>query len=355
MKYVKNDKNANKSASERKLWLGFYIHGEQGPCLRPHRLELWKDSHFRNSPPEKPFYYKTDALAGLACVHLNQHLKNPFALPHMNYSFCFEAWRALEPHHELYERSQPRVAALRQHMKEFPPTLVSSFEQNFRDILGNSLQQDGIDLDSLTDLIESIDYLEAQMEKPLLYNFNLKMSREAIEKLHYLHSLLFNLRALVAMDYNAFVQDPAHEAVKVDSISDYLSKAEYVANDAVLYCQLKKQRDRMSDKVYQDLLKSFWQYSHNGACLIENLPKSFLNSLSTDELGEALYVVQMDWLLGTDAGLLFRIREELFALREGYDKIFWPELQGKSISPHSRLMISCELTDDDIYPGIEAA
>lgn len=339
----------------RKLWLGFYVYGEQGPCLRPQKIEFWKGEDFQKHLLEKPFYYKTDALAGLACVHLNQHLKNPFHSPKMNYSFAAEAWRAFEPHHELYERAQARVHALRESMQQFPPPVAASFERSYTDILNESLDEHGVNLESLTAIVDSIDHLESQMDRPLLYNFHLRLSRPLVEKLHYLYSLLFNLRTLVAMDYNAFVQDPTHEAAKVDSITDYLAKAEYVANDALLYHQVNKQKSRIPEKSFQEIQNSFLQYSHNGTCLIENLPKSFLNSLNAEELEEALYLVQMDWLLGTEAGLLFRVREELFALREGYDKIFWPELEGKHVSPHHRLSISCEITDDDVFPGVEAA
>lgn len=338
-----------------RVWLGFDVTTEPGPVLRPKKIQFWKDEDFKNCQPEAPFHYFSDALVGLAMVHLNSHLKNPFAAPKMNFPFCFEAWKALEPHHELFERSQPRVQALRHFMKSTPIPLIEYFERNFTETLDESLHPWGLDLSHLTHLVAAIDYLETKTNQTLLYNFTLKMSKSVIDRLHHLHSLLFNLRSLVALDYNAHIQDATHEACKVDSITDYLSKAEYVANDALLYYQFKKQKENMKPSVYQSLEKSFKSYSHNGYCLIEALPKSFLDSLHSSELEDSLYIVQMDWLLGTDAGLLFRIREELYGIAEGYEKVFWPEAEGRPLQQQTNLSASCEITAETLYPKKNAA
>ncbi len=344
-----------KASAQDQVWLGFDIKVEAGPVLRPQKIEFWKKDEYNGAQPEEPFHYFSDALVGLSLVHLNQSLKTPFTTPNMNFPFCHEAWMALEPHRELFERSQPRVSALRAHMKSSAPALVEYFERNFTDTLDSALHPWGVDLNHLCHLVEAIDYMETKMSQPLLYNFNLKFSRPVVEKLHYLHSMLFNLRALVALDYNAHSQDAAHEACKVDSITDYLSKAEYVANDALLYHTFMKQKDRMKPEAFEALEKAFKSYSHNGYCLIEALPKSFLNSLRTEELEESLYIVQMDWLLGTDAGLLFRVREELYGLLEGYEKIFWPDAQGRAVQNQSNLSVSCQIDLETLYPTSQAA
>lgn len=342
-------------SQESKLWLGFTVSGVSGAALTPQKIQFWKNEDFKKHPPEEPFHYRTDALVGLAAIHLNQHLKGPFSSPNMNFSFCTEAWRALEPHHELFEKSQARVSSLRKQLKTFPPKELAAFERNFTDVLNSSFENSGLDLQEMTQLIDVIDSLESSMERPLVYNFSLQLSKTLIEKFHYLHSLLFNLRALVAMDHNAFINDPAHEALKIDSITDYLPRADYVSNDALLYFHFKKQAGKIPETAFAEIQESFWRYSHNGACLIENLPKSFLNSMSVDDLGEGLFIAQMDWLLGTDAGLLFRIREELFGLREGYDKIFWTDLESQKKKSPQQLSVSCELTESQVFPKFEAA
>jgi hypothetical protein len=340
-----------KASTQDQVWLGFDIKVQNGPVLRPQKIQFWQEDQFKNAEPEEPFHYFSDALAGLALVHLNQNLKNPFAVPKMNFPFCHEAWLALEPHHELFERSQPRVAALRNHLSPTSASLTEYFERNFTDTLESSLHPWGLDLNHLCHLVEAIDYLETKMAQPLLYNFNLQFSRPVVEKLHYLHSLLFNLRAIVAVDYNAHSQDPAHEAVKVDSITDYLSKGEYVANDALLYYMFKKQKNQMKPAAFDSLEKAFKTYSHNGYCLIEALPSSFLSSMKKEELEETLYIAQMDWLLGTDGGLLFRIREELYGLIEGYEKVFWQDAARHTKQQQSHLSVSCQLNLETLYPS----
>lgn len=343
------------NGSAEKVWLGFNVKTEGGPVLRPTQIHFWKEDEYKSKQPESPLHYHADALCGLALVHLNQSLKSPFTSPKMNYSFCTEAWLAMEPHHELFQRSQTRVSALRRNMKEIPQSVSDYFERNFTDILDSSLHPWGIDLTHLEYLIESIEYLETKMEAPLLYNFNLKLSKPVIQKLHHLHSFLFSLRSLMAVDYNSFIQDPSHEACKVDSITDYLSKAEYVANDGLLYQQFKKQKGHMPPETFHQLEKAFKHFSHNGYCLVEGLPKSFLESMRQEELEEALYIAQMDWLLGTEAGLLFRIREELYGLIHGYEKIFWPEMADKPSHDQPVLSISCQIEVHDLYPTTQAA
>lgn len=338
--------------NEDKVWLGFDIQTAAGPILRPTKIQFWKDEDFRSITPDDPFYYHADALVGLSLVHLNPHLKNPFAGPDMNFPFCNEAWRALEPHHEMFQRSQPRIQALRHSLKEQPAEISSYFERNFTDVLEGAIHPWGIDLNHLHQLIDSLEYLEMKLQRPLVYNFALKFSRGFVEKLHYLHSLLFNLRSLVASDYNSYIKDATHEAMKVDSITDYLSKAEYISNDALLYYNFKQCKSLMPEKTYALLEKNYRTFSHNGFCLVEALPKSFLASLAPEELEEALYIAQMDWLLGTDAGLLFRLREELYGLAEGYERIFYPELSGKHFLPGTELAVNCEVTAETLYKDV---
>ena len=337
------------------IWLGFDIHAEKGTFPRPQKIVFWDEAKFKTATPEAPFHYSADALVGLSLVHLNRHLQHPFSTPKMDFAFAHESWQALEPHHELFSRSQPRIQALRESMPSPTPDGTSPFERGFSETLENCLQPWGFDLNELHGLIDLIDHLESKEERPLLYNFRLRFSRETLSKMHYLHSLLFNLRALLAMDYNAHIQDATHEAAKVDSISDYLAKADYVANDALLYWSFKRCKDELPASSAAKIENAFFAYSHNGAALIENLPKTFLKKLNLEELEETLYLVQMDWLLGTDAGLLFRLREEIYGLFEGYEKVFYPELMGKSTQLQGPLSVNCQITEETLYPTSEAA
>lgn len=344
-----------KTNGNDQVWFGYDIQVEKGCVLKPQKIQFWNEDKFKGQTPEVPFHYNADALVGLSLVHINQDLKNPFHHQKMNFGFCHEAWHALEPHHELYQRSQVRVNALRAHLKETPMPLVECFERNFSETLDSSLHAWGIDLSHLCHLVETIDYLETKVSQPILYNFNLKLSRPTVEKLHYIYSMLFNLRSVIAVDYNSHCLDASHDACKVDSITDYINKAEYVANDALLYYTFMRQKDHMKKEAAHAMEKSFKSYSHNGYCLIEALPGSFLKSLRAEELEESLYIVQMDWLLGTDAGLLFRIREELYGVLEGYHKVFWPDAQGKQKQNQQNLSVNCQITLETLYPSTSAA
>lgn len=339
--------------------MGYDIHTHGGAVPRPTCIKFWDETKFKAVQPEAPFHYGADALVGLSIVHLNRHLQNPFATPRMNYPFASESWKALEPHHELFARSQPRILALQESLKhqagKSDPAILA-FERKLTEIVDNCLATKCFELSPLEDLIEAVHELEEESGRPLLYNFQMHFTRETLTQLQHLHSLLFNLRALITMDYNAHVQDAAHDALKIDSISDYLAKAEYVANDAALYWGYKKCEKEMPAATQTKMNSYFWTYSHNACTLIENLPKSFLNKFKTEELDEALYLVQMDWLLGTDAGVLFRLREEIYGLSEGYEKVFYPEAAGRPASHlPSVLAVNCEVTEQTLYPHSDAA
>lgn len=337
------------------VWLGFDIKTESGPVLKPRQIHFWNEAQFKKAQPEQPFHYHADALVGLSLVHLNPQLQHPFVSPKMNYSFCAEAWNTMEPHFELFNKSQAAVSKIRSHLKPENHAVLEYFERHFSDTLESSLHSWGIDLQNITQLIESIDHLESKTNKPIAYNFSIQFSKSTLQKMQYLHSLLFNTRAMIAMDYNAQIQDASHDACKMDSIADYLKKADYVANDALLYWAFKKQKGHMSSEVGEYMQSHFKKLTYNGVCLIEALPSSFFKGWHHEELEDALYMVQMDWLLGTEAGLLYRLREELYGLRDGYENIFWPETMDLISQRATNLSVSCALDVATIYPYSDAA
>lgn len=341
--------------SSHSIWMGFDISTSSSPILHPSKINYWQNHEFKNKNPEAPFYFKADALLGLSLIQLNSHLKNPFSSPKMNYPFANEAWLTLEPHFEIHTRTQPRLMAFKKHIQTESSKHVQKFESSFTEAINQSMQPWGVDLGELTSLIQAIDYLETNIEQPLLFNFKLKLEKTVTQKLHYLYSMLFHLRALIAMDYNAHIQDSAFEAIKIDSISDYLPKAEYVSNDSMMYWNFKRLKSEMPEATFNKIQFNFHQYSHNATCLIESIPNSYLQTIPAQDLEDTLYLIQMDWLFGTDSGLLFRVREELFGLLDGYENIFWPELIGKPHQPAHSLSVNCQLTEKDLNPTSAAA
>lgn len=332
----------------QKLWFGYDVVSESGPFPRPQRIEFWNNKDFNGLAPDSPFHYKSDALLGLSLYLLNPQWKNQH-MPEAPTAVTEDLWKSLEPHHELFLRAQPRVMALRSQLKPVPNARAEEFARIFTETLAAVQDTQKYDLDSLLPLTDAIDQLEVKNARPLLYDFNLQFTPEVRTRMLWLHSVLFHLRTLVAMDYNAYIQDATHEAVRVDSITDYLARAEYVANDALLYWTFKRLRDKIPASAATPLEEAFLTYSHNGAYLIESLPKSFLSALRADEMTETLYLVQMDWLLGTDAGLLFRLREELYGLSEGYDKVFWPDQVSLAPRATQRLSVQCELSETQLF------
>ena len=284
--------------------------------------------------------------------------------PELNYNFCAEAWRALDPHYELFQRTTARVNSLKDQAPKADPKLVAALENSLTEIITNVQKPWGLDLKELFAMNDAIAHFENKSGTHLIYNFGLHFSKDLNEKLLQIFSCLFHLRSLIALDYNAHTHDATFEAVKVDAISDYLHKPDYVVHDALLYLNFKRlsqpfaaqKNDTRIDKLLvAPMQKAFEQYTHNAYFLVEQLPKSFLTSLNHSELEDALYMVQTDWLLGSEAGVLFKIREELFGLEYGYEKIFWHDLEKRPTFKAGNLSICCEVDDSDIFGGTSAA
>lgn len=304
---------------------------EKGPHLKPYSFELQKEN-VHNHKHQKPLKYFTDVLAFLSFYNLNKSLGKGHLFELEN---SVDVWRQLEPSYEMYGRSRKRVIALSEQSNSINDELLNDFEKKIEHCLNQVLKKESINLKDLFLINDLIDYLESSLRKPLLFNFSVHFSPEFQQKLLFLYSFLWNIRSLVAFDFNSYVEDSSHEGLKMDSITDYLPKAEYIVNDALMYHHFKKifvpfisgsSSDIKIEKLlFEPLNRGFHQYSHNACHLIDHLPEKFTSSLKPKELEEALYLVQMDWLLGSEAGLLFKIREEIFGIQEGYEKIFWPE------------------------------
>ncbi len=334
--------------------IGFDVQMERGGLPRPAKLNLWQDENqFEKTQPTAPFKYFSDALLGVSANYLSLWAKKTSPSEMENW---LNAWKHLEPHYEMNLRSKERVQSLNKQVKAVTSQVMQGFEEKFNDKLRTIFQSEKIELSHFWPLIEMIDNLEAQNKAPLIFNFSINFSSDFCIRLQILFSFLWNLRTLVAVDHNAHIEDPSHEALCMDSICDYLPKSDYVVNDALLYYNFKKlarpfSMGKSSDIKIDKLLvapleKAFHQYSHNASYLIDHLPESFLNSMNPVDLEEALYLVQMDWLLAAPAGLLFKIREELFGIQNGYEKIFWPSWDNGSLKKPIQLSVCCELTPE---------
>ncbi len=355
--------------------MGIEIKTKSGSVLKPDQLHFWDFNgetqppnlpiHFTNMTPQTPFKYFTDAILGL-CYHKMNDFK--FLNPEEK-RFTLQAYRSFDPYATLFTKSAPRVKALNKNTKK-DGLKYENFEKNMSDIWQKTFSQKSVHFANLTEALDCISAFENSVDEPFLYNFSIHFSESFTEKLICFYSFLFHLRALVAVDHNAHVDDSSFESIKCDSISDYLPKSDYTVNDALLYWQFKKlstpfvggaagpgkDKDTRIEKLFVDpMLKSFNQYNHNACCLIDQLPKSFLTSLSSAELEEALHHVQMDWLLGSESGLLFKIREELYGITEGYEKIFWPEAATTSAKKSTSLNICFSLSDKDLAKESAAA
>lgn len=336
--------------------LGYHLTLQKGSTFKPLSFQFWKNTEeFEKTPPAGPSQYLSDLLLGVSFLKLNSYCSSPLAVPFINYDFASSIWNEFEPHKELFKKSQKRVDSLHKDVKACSPELIHAFEKEFTEKLDSIQKPWGFDFRDMSELAACIEKFEAKLGSPLVYNFSVKFSPKFEEKLLILDSFLFHLRSVVALDHNAHVKEPAFESVKVDSVLDYLPRADYVVNDALLYYQFKKwsspwsvgaKSDVRVEKLFvEPMRKAFKKHVHNACNLIDQLPDSFLSKFGPEDLEEALYLVQMDWLLGSGSGLLFKIREEVYGLEHGYEQVFWHDHQDRHWTQPTSLKISCEMSE----------
>jgi hypothetical protein len=328
-----------------------------GPFLKPN-LVFFNDEHSLSSHHynKKPFAYMMDALTGLSGIKLLWYTKNNFQKPSVEPGL-FSAWSYLEALHEVFHRTQPRIQKFIKNQNLQKQNFISSFEIQLKETIKSACQGSEIHIDQFFSLIENISHLEKNLEKPLVFNWELHFSNDTMDLLHTIYSFLYNLRALIAVDHNAHVTDSTFETVRIDSVSDYLPKPEYVLNDALLYNQFQQlaQESKIDSHFIEMMNKSFHRFTHNGYYLVQNLPSEIFQNKNPEELEELLFRTQIDWLLGSHSGLLFKIREELYGVQDGYEKVFWNDHNHNSIQKPTRLEVSCELNSKHFKGHFNAA
>jgi len=296
---------------------GFILHfdilGENDTLTRPKTLFIRPHKN-ADHDISNTLKYQADLLAGLNLYLLCQPQKSTTII-HVSPSL-----RAFDPHHALYEGAQDRLSHWLR--KKSPVFCQSNLMSNMAEILTGATHEEGLDLTKLMSLISLFERMETQLKRPLLFNFDLALPNDILGCFHVLANLLFYVRALVLSDYNQQIQDPTFEAIRMDSVSDYLPKLESVAHDATIYAHFRRLEAQMPTLVAQRLKDVFQSHSAMGATLIDAIERNKPSQSFGKDLCENMNRVQIDWLFGTPSGICHRLREELVALRDGYQNVF---------------------------------
>ncbi len=340
------------------LAIRLHIHHSEnsGVLGRPHLLVSELDSiQEQEEHPYAPLPYFTDAIVGLSAFKLLVHSKD--SLSSNEEALAALLWQRLEPLHEVYHRANHRIKPLLA-SKSTDPKAESNFEQSLRDILKTACNYQGTNLSELLNLLDSLNYLESKRSHPLLFDTKLQLSASTISILHTLYSLLYNLRALSAIHYNTNRKDNLFEILQLDSVKDYFHAPDLLTNESMLYFQFLglQKKNAISAAAQDSLVQSFKTYLPHSHYLVTSLPQEFFSQQNPELLEQSLYTFQIDWLLGSPGGLLYRLREELFGLKEGYEHTFWPELHNEeSEEPVGTLHVNCILGAEHIRQLSEAA
>lgn len=257
-------------AKQNEVWFGYDLSVGAGPVLKPQTGSFWTRKNPSQSMRDVRPTASSDSLLGLSHFLLavaSGISDKSLPLP-ADPQFMESAWSHMEPHAEIYERTQERLKPFKKMNKA--PFSLEKHEPAIHKAIQSALEGNTFQFSKLNPILDLIDDLETECKRPLLFNMNIDCSKEVLWKLHLLYSMLFHTRSIVGADFNSNSPDVTHAGVRVDSITDYLPKSEYVANDAILYWHFKTLKQQMQSEASQVMEKAFWDYAHNGACLIES-------------------------------------------------------------------------------------
>lgn len=341
-----------KNKALQNFQMGFKIKTAPELAYTPTQFSIWdKQSHLTDFTPTSALKYMNDALVGMNYHVLNQY---QVATP-AEKDFIQNYLQEFDPYHKLYQNSAQRLEKQIPKIPKKYNERTQQFEQSVSKMIAQFFSSTDLQFRFLGEILNTISNFEKETETAFIYNFNIQFSKSFTYQLTCFYSFLFHLRTITGLYLNSQVEDSVFEGVKCDSISDYLSKTDFTVNDALLYWQFKKlatpfvgQPDVRVEKLFVNPLESaFLKYNHNACSLINNLPESYLTFYSTVQLEEHLHQIQADWLLGSSCGLLFRIREELYGIHQGYNQIFWPEVQPLA-EKNTPLYFCFEITPADL-------
>jgi hypothetical protein len=161
------------------------------------------------------------------------------------------------------------------------------------------------------------------------------------------------------MEHNAHVKEMCYDGLKLDPVGDYLPNIEENVNGSLLFYHwnaLSQHQPHQSKNFHDSMEQAFRNFTYYGYSLTKELPPEFFKQKRIDLIEQGLYMFQIDWLLGSPAGLLFRLKEELYGLKESYEKIFWPDLHKKTNTQmHAILEAQCTIGPDQLKTLSEAA
>ncbi len=312
----------------------FELQFESAPSPQPEKF-IWLENK-KSDQPQGPMRFWSDAHLALYYFLLNE---NPEKL-----SQSQQLIENTDPHHILWLDSCARIESLHK-LKKSNLQAPVHFEQKVEEFISEVFSKATVSNKDLVQFAEIIEELELKRDRPFLFDFSLTLSPNTIRQLRWFYGFLFSQRALCATIHNQTISDPAFEALKMDSITDYIYKPEYILKDALLFHEFKKLTQNFSNE-FKPMKKLFFTHSSSAALLVENLPNDFLNSLPQEKKEEVLHLAQIDWLMGSATGILFKIREELYGLSDGFEKIFWKDLLEAPLHRHNPFQSSLLISKD---------
>lgn len=340
--------------------LAYQVIGQHGPIFNPRNIRYMPPAQFSGEFATAG----AGPLLGLAGVNLAASC-GVLALQAVTLRRIEEVSRKLDVVVSAVERVDVRLQDIQRRVERIDTKMAESHLREAIDhALTKAVRANEIGIEPLLCLVGDIESFIDATERPLIFNFAIRLSSDVRSKLLAIHRFLYGLRAFVAERHNIAVAGHPVNVMVVDSTRQYVD-SDVTARSATAWYLFMERMKEVADEVGQGVYDNFtfadeedqakivtevvnktWEASKvfgdapDAGYLLWNNTSNFVDEEveSFQELQAFLCTVAREWLVESDGGVIYRTYKELEALREGYSSTFYRHLQSDAVSHGSGIL-----------------
>ncbi|MCS6837415.1 MAG: hypothetical protein NZ480_01090 [Bdellovibrionaceae bacterium] len=226
-----------------------------------------------------------------------------------------------DPQYLLFEKH--KSALMRWQQNHRLQSVPAKYEKDILEILSQSISQAQFDFEKLYPLLNCFDEIEKKIGLPFLFNVEIKCENSALlNAVHALANFLFYLRVQIAQTFNQEIRGNSFEVLKIDPVLDYLPMFHSLPAEARVFSSFKRFESQLPTLVSHKLRDEFLKELPMSVTLIFSVERAWKKNTIIWE-SDVLQEFQLSWLYGAYSGILFRLREELVGIKNGYQNTFY--------------------------------
>lgn len=339
--------------------LVYQVMGKSGPIFNPTNIRyLDPTSSGIDLTAIAPIAGAVPALAGVAGLTLAASVAS-VALSAAAVKKCVEIQKSLTRIEARLGKMSDQLNRIEQRVERIDVKVAEThLREAVKHIKAEAITEDEIDLAKLSRLYRDLDAFRNSYEGPTLFNFSLQLTSDVRDRLEELLQFLQSLRVATVIAHNGTLDGDPYRVIHADPIGDYLGcplravievATAIGRDDKVFFRFIEKLGEHVENRFlwageseneeFQQFCVEHYFKPQNEAmsttvtaaaamCLTMGVEAAAPDlDYDSEESEDALFNLAKTWFLESDASVVYRLTEELRALSEGYENVFYPGLK----------------------------